>query len=104
MQTCPCKICASTEGNQVVTAREIMFGFRDEFKYFKCSFCGCLQIIERPKDLSKYYPSESYYSYRPVVTPNSKKGKLKDFLRYALLNVYWHFKKTPLQNLPHVRN
>ena len=37
-------------------------GLRDEFAYFECSKCGCLQIEEVPLDLSKYYPDD-YYSY-----------------------------------------
>jgi hypothetical protein len=49
-----------------------MFGTRDEFRYFECSECGCLQISEIPTDLTKYYPSE-YYSFtqkmpNPLIT------------------------------------
>jgi 2-polyprenyl-3-methyl-5-hydroxy-6-metoxy-1,4-benzoquinol methylase len=39
-----------------------MFGFRDEFTYFECANCGCLQILKIPTDISKYYPSK-YYSF-----------------------------------------
>jgi len=41
----------------------MQFGLRDEFEYFECSKCGCLQIGKIPIDLSKYYPTD-YYSYR----------------------------------------
>ncbi len=37
-------------------------GLREEFAYFECSKCGCLQIEAIPLDLSKYYP-DNYYSY-----------------------------------------
>ena len=40
-----------------------MFGFRDEFTYFECSKCGCLQIAEIPKNMGKYYPA-NYYSFK----------------------------------------
>ena len=40
----------------------MMFGFADEFEYFECSNCGCLQIMEFPENIGKYYPSK-YYSY-----------------------------------------
>lgn len=40
-----------------------MFGFRDEFIYFECGGCGCVQIAEIPQNLSKYYP-ENYYSFQ----------------------------------------
>ena len=44
----------------------MMFGFRDEFSYFECAKCGCLQIAEVPNDLSKYYP-RNYYSFNSSV-------------------------------------
>jgi 2-polyprenyl-3-methyl-5-hydroxy-6-metoxy-1,4-benzoquinol methylase len=96
---CQCKVCGNTENDNVVIAREMMFGFRDEFMYFQCSFCGCLQIIDPPKDLSKYYPSENYYSYKSAVLPNRKTIKLKYFLKHMLFNIYWHL-NLPLLNLP----
>jgi SAM-dependent methyltransferase len=101
MKNYQCKICGNTQGNQVVIAKEMMFGFRDEFTYFKCSSCGCLQITEYPKDLSKYYPGESYYSYKMITAPDSKKKKLKIFLKYIFFNFYWHL-NLPLQSLPNV--
>jgi 2-polyprenyl-3-methyl-5-hydroxy-6-metoxy-1,4-benzoquinol methylase len=98
-----CKICANTQNNQVVIATEMMLGSRDEFMYFKCSSCGCLQIITPPEDLSRYYPSGNYYSYQSAVVPKSKTDKLKNVLRYSLFNAYWHL-NVPLQRLPYVRN
>ena len=63
-----CRICNNLAGNEIFTAREMMFGTRDEFDYFECARCGCLQIDAIPPDLSPYYPPE-YYSFslpRPV--------------------------------------
>ncbi|MCG3118708.1 MAG: hypothetical protein ALAOOOJD_00962 [bacterium] len=57
-----CKICENTEENQIFTVREMMFGFREEFLYFQCARCDCLQIAEFPANLAKYYPP-AYYSY-----------------------------------------
>lgn len=57
-----CKICENTSQNQSYKVKEMMFGFRDTFKYFQCSQCGCLQIEEIPSNMSKYYP-ENYYSF-----------------------------------------
>lgn len=57
-----CRICWNSENNKIYEVREMMFGFRDKFKYFQCANCDCLQILEIPGDLSKYYPS-NYYSY-----------------------------------------
>ena len=59
-----CKICGNEDGNKIHHAREIMFGFRDPFDYLECGKCGCLQLMEIPHDMSRYYPS-NYYSYQP---------------------------------------
>ena len=57
-----CKICNNTHGNVTYIAREMMFGYRDQFEYFECSKCGCLQIVEVPSNLEKYYP-KNYSSF-----------------------------------------
>lgn len=57
-----CKICNNTHGNVKYLAREMMYGYRDQFEYLECSKCGCLQIVEVPSDLGKYYP-ENYFSF-----------------------------------------
>jgi 2-polyprenyl-3-methyl-5-hydroxy-6-metoxy-1,4-benzoquinol methylase len=60
-----CKICNTTKNNKVYLAREMMFGFRDQFEYFECSNCGCLQISKFPENISKYY-SARYYSLKKI--------------------------------------
>ena len=73
-----CIICNNILENKTFEIKEMMFGFRDKFRYFQCSECGCLQIAEIPEDMSKYYPS-TYYSY----SEKSKKtisNKIKDYL------------------------
>lgn len=73
-----CKICKNTSGNKSFIAREMMFGYRDEFEYFECAECGCMQIKEIPDNLSKYYP-ENYYSFqKPYYL---KENFLKNFLK-----------------------
>ncbi|MGB5594734.1 MAG: class I SAM-dependent methyltransferase [Crocosphaera sp.] len=56
----------------------MMFGYRDEFEYFKCAQCGCLQIKEIPQNLSKYYPS-SYFE-----KPNKRLLKQQNFWKQFL--------------------
>ena len=73
-----CVICNNSFENKIIETKEMMFGFRDRFKYFQCSECGCLQIAEIPENMSKYYPS-TYYSY----SEKSKKtisNRIKDYL------------------------
>ncbi|MCX8490076.1 MAG: class I SAM-dependent methyltransferase [Cyclobacteriaceae bacterium] len=57
-----CKICRNEQTSKdTFVVREMMFGFRDEFNYFQCKNCACLQIENFPSNISKYYPSD-YYS------------------------------------------
>jgi SAM-dependent methyltransferase len=74
-----CKICYNAEANKMYKVKEMMFGYRDEFIYFQCSKCGCLQILEIPRDMSKYYPS-NYYSFL-LPRPNKSRYSIKRFIR-----------------------
>ncbi len=56
-----CAICGSSEGTEHVF-REMMFGTRDEFPYWQCAGCGCLQIVQIPERIGDYYPND-YYSF-----------------------------------------
>lgn len=63
-----------------------MFGFRDEFLYFQCVRCECLQIAEIPENISKYYPG-NYYSHTQDDTPKFSgiSGKLRRLSIAALV-------------------
>jgi len=56
-----CRICSFSGDSPVYTVREMMYGLRDEFCYFQCAKCQCLQIAEFPADMSSYYPQD-YFS------------------------------------------
>lgn len=67
MDTLPiCKICGNQAYNQYFIAKERMLGLNDEFEYFECSNCKCVQICEIPKNIERYYP-DNYYSYQNPV-------------------------------------
>ena len=57
-----CRICDHGIQNETYSVREMHFGTKEVFEYFLCSRCGCLQIADPPKELSKYY-SDTYYSF-----------------------------------------
>lgn len=57
-----CRICGEKHAGKMFIAKEMMFGLKDEFEYFQCSQCECLQIVQIPVDLSNYYPND-YYSF-----------------------------------------
>jgi 2-polyprenyl-3-methyl-5-hydroxy-6-metoxy-1,4-benzoquinol methylase len=58
----PCKLCGNTAGNTPYRVREMLLGTRDEFDYFQCGKCDCLQITAFPENMDKYYPN-TYYSF-----------------------------------------
>jgi SAM-dependent methyltransferase len=73
-----CRICGNQNDNKSFFIKEMYFGSQDQFEYFECSNCGCLQIKEYPDNIAKYYP-ENYGAYKPR---NLKKpGRLIGFLR-----------------------
>jgi len=75
-----CKICNTTTDNEPYVAREMMFGFRDEFEYFECPRCGCVQIINVPDDLPKYY-ANGYASFQGPPEVMVRDHFLKDYLK-----------------------
>jgi 2-polyprenyl-3-methyl-5-hydroxy-6-metoxy-1,4-benzoquinol methylase len=66
-----CRICGNFENNIPFVVSEMMFGIGDEFRYFECSGCGCLQIESVPSDISRYYPA-AYYSYAAHSRPEGR--------------------------------
>lgn len=76
---CKCKICNNDANNTLYIGTEMMFGLREEFSYFKCSKCDCLQIETIPGNMNKYYP-ENYYSYSMKSSSKALKSKIADYL------------------------
>jgi len=86
-----CKICGNKTDNRTYTAREMMFGLRDEFDYLECNACKCLQIREIPEHIEKYYPQD-YYSYaskgEDFYIQNAPGKKAKRAVKKLLLDSY----------------
>lgn len=74
-----CRVCGNAQRNTPYTAKEMMFGSREEFQYFQCANCQCLQIVEFPEDIGRHYPS-NYYSMSMRVPPDRTRG-VKNQLR-----------------------
>jgi 2-polyprenyl-3-methyl-5-hydroxy-6-metoxy-1,4-benzoquinol methylase len=81
-----CRICHNRKGNKPFTAKERMLGLNDEFEYFECSNCMCLQIKEIPSDMDRYYPA-GYYSYQQPVFATELTG-IRYFLKKSLAGYY----------------
>ena len=56
-----CHICNTPLSGDSITLREQHFGSNEEFLYRQCPNCMCIQIIDIPSDMGKYYP-QNYYS------------------------------------------
>ncbi|MFA5842077.1 MAG: class I SAM-dependent methyltransferase [Candidatus Gracilibacteria bacterium] len=80
-----CKICHHSGDYPTHQVQEMMFGFKDFFTYFECLNCGCLQIAEFPKDVSKYYPPD-YCSFSPFSKNPVKRWLKKQRDAYALFH------------------
>jgi SAM-dependent methyltransferase len=72
-----CRICGGSSGS-THAVREMMFGSGEVFHYFACGQCGCVQLIDAPADLSRFYPAD-YYSY---AAPAERSGVRGLFRRY----------------------
>lgn len=78
-----CKICNNSINNTSFKVREMMIGLREEFNYFQCSECECLQILDVPDNMDKFYPS-NYYSFNQKLL--IKNTRLKKWLAYHRAN------------------
>ena len=58
-----CRVCGAEGMFQSYIVREMLQGTRDEFEYFVCPKCVCLQIAEVPDNLGDYYGTD-YYSMK----------------------------------------
>ena len=58
-----CRICGSDKVKETVVGKEMMIPTYEEFRYFECDHCHCLQIEEIPADLGRYYGPD-YYSFQ----------------------------------------
>ncbi len=67
-----CKICQNAESNISLELKEMMYGLKESFQYFQCSACECIQIVNPPADMNKYYPGD-YYSYNENETSIKRK-------------------------------
>ena len=76
MDNFTCKICGEKCIVAAYKVKEMYFGTKDEFTYYECGDCGCLQISVFPENVASYYP-ENYYSKKKVL--REKYNKIFDF-------------------------
>jgi SAM-dependent methyltransferase len=96
-----CRICQSPDTKIVCRAREMMIGLRETFDYFECASCGCVQIVDFPRSMEKYYAG-AYYSMQ---IPESVSGPdhERELRRAARLNRFaglFGIRQWPLRFVP----
>lgn len=79
-----CRICGAEGAFQSYLVREMRSETMDEFEYFICPDCQCMQISEVPENLGDYY-GKNYYSMKssidlnkPFTKPVKDSSKLLD--------------------------
>jgi 2-polyprenyl-3-methyl-5-hydroxy-6-metoxy-1,4-benzoquinol methylase len=77
METECCKICGNDQQNNLHQIKEMQLGLRNVFTYLECYKCGCMQLLEIPLDLGKYYPNDGYYSFNRGLDLCAKADKLR---------------------------
>lgn len=82
-----CIVCGNSSRYKIHTVKEMMYGLHDEFTYFECLYCGCLQLIDIPDSLGSYYPKD-YYSINSEkkISEIIKHIFIREQLRYSLFN------------------
>lgn len=81
-----CRICGNENSIEEYNIKEKMFGTGEEFEYFKCMDCGCLQIKKIPENIQKYYP--------PNYLPDFQSFSLKKYFIKKRENAFFSGKGT----------
>lgn len=78
-----CRICGEATEHKLYRVKEMFFGTRQEFDYFECNNCQCMQILEIPKNLGDFYGKE-YYSFKK---PKIHKPQTSERIETRILDV-----------------
>lgn len=71
-----CRICSGISNETKYTFHEKYFGSNEEFEYFECNKCECIQISDFPKNIGKYY-GKDYYSFNDDPQETERKYSFK---------------------------
>lgn len=77
MKRYKCKICGAESNHKEYRVKEMFFGTAEEFNYFECENCQCLQITEIPDNLGDYY-GNNYYSFSVPKLPEVKPKEINE--------------------------
>jgi len=71
----------------------MLFGTKEEFEYYECASCKCVQLKRIPDNLGKYYPKD-YNSFKRVA--KNKDNAIKKSLKIIMARHYLTNHKNPL--------
>lgn len=80
-----CKICKS-ENTETIILKEMMFGTGEEFTYFQCKSCGCLQLENYPDNIGDYYAQDYYTNKKPFRSISTSKRLLLKIRMFLVLS------------------
>jgi SAM-dependent methyltransferase len=82
-----CNICSGN--TKTLRVKEQMMGLQETFIYNQCLICGHTQIESLPLNISSYYDTKEYYSFKKDIGFSKSIKKIKLFLKKILtrLNV-----------------
>lgn len=75
-----CRLCGSADCDEPIQLKEMMFGTREVFDYFRCQACDTLQIAEIPEDMGRFYPAD-YYSFAPSMPKRTLRQRVRRLFR-----------------------
>lgn len=100
--TADCKVCRASEGHRTHVAREMMFGLGGAFRYLECGSCGCLQLLDVPEDMSRFYPgvygafgTHSPWKARVLAKWSAHAYGRRNFLGFMLAFIYGPYEAIP---------
>ena len=72
-----CKICSNETNNKSLYIKEMMYGTGESFEYLQCGSCKCIQLLDIPENMQKYYPAD-YSSFKVY---SKRSNRLYNLLR-----------------------
>jgi len=86
-----CCCCGHSDFGEVISVKEMMYGWQEWFNYRACVNCGTLQLEQIPANLGKYYPNDYYSFASNKELPNfsdlkKKLIKIRDLAFYGIRN------------------
>jgi hypothetical protein len=90
-----CNLCGQDNNTLCFEVEEKIAGTREKFNLVKCRNCGLAYVNPRPLAtiISRYYPPDDYYAYKPCKGKQSFKQRIKNLIMGILVIIRLRVKK-----------